>query len=194
MRISAIGRMTTDRHIASRLSRRQGQRGFSLVEILIVLALAAMVAGVVVINAPPGRSDVRRAAERLAARLDFAAQDAITKGALIGVRLGEDGYAFYRYDRGEWKENAEPRLTAENFPADFSVAVTREEPAKKNEPEDTRRRERRDDDEKIIRPDLRFLPTGESTPVTVVFQDRREVWRVTLDGAGHVDVRDEDGA
>ena len=81
--------MTTDKHIARPLLRRSAQRGFSLVEILIVLALAAMVAGVVVINAPPGRSDVRRAAERLAARFDFAAQDAITKGALIGVRLGE---------------------------------------------------------------------------------------------------------
>ena len=190
MRISATGRMKTDRHH----SGLKSQRGFSLVEILVVLALAAMVAGIVVINAPPGRSDIRRTAERLAARLDFAAEDAVTEGALIGMRLGETGYSFYRYERGEWKEDVAPRLNAENFPADFSVAVTREAAAKKNEPEIRRPDDRRREDEKIIRPDLRFLPTGETTPVTVVFKDRRESWRVTLDGSGHVDVSDEDGA
>ncbi|WP_428409170.1 type II secretion system minor pseudopilin GspH [Hyphococcus sp.] len=162
------------------------QRGFSLVELLVVMALAAMVAGIVVINAPPGRSDVRRTAERLAARLDFAAQEAVTSGALVGLRLDEEGYAFFDYQRGEWKPATSERLKTERFPAEFSVAVTRDAAAKKNEPE-----EKQTENETIIRPELRFLPTGETTPVTVVFQDRREIWRITLDGAGKVEVSDD---
>lgn len=168
---------------------RQSQRGLSLVELLVVMALLAMVAGIVVINAPPGRSDMRRTAERLAARLDFAAQEAVTSGAVLGASLGEDGYAFYRYERGEWAPETAAQIKGELFPAAFSIAVETEEPAKKNEPEESQR-----ETEKTVRPAFRFLPTGETTPVTIVLSDRREAWRVTLDGSGHVDVSDEEGA
>ncbi|MAW81203.1 MAG: type II secretion system protein GspH [Parvularcula sp.] len=177
------------KHKSRRISRRQAQRGLSLVELLVVMALAAMVAGVVVINAPPGRTDARRAAEALAARLDFAAQDAVTRGAVLGMRLDDEGYAFFRYQRGEWKPETTAQMKADSFPPEFSVDVSREAPAKRNEPEEKRR-----ETETVIRPDLRFMPTGETTPVTVMLQDRREIWRVTLDGAGHVEVSNVDGA
>lgn len=172
---------------------KSGQRGLSLVEILVVLALAAMVAGIVVINAPPGRGDARRAAERLAARLDFAAQEAVTSGAVLGLRLGDDGYEFYRYERGEWAPASAAQMNGEVFSPEFSVAIETEQPAKKNEPEE-RRLETKRETEKTVAPAFRFLPTGETTPAAFLIEDRRERWRVTLDGSGHVDVSDEEGA
>ena len=186
MRILATGRMKTDRPLL-----RQRQRGVSLVEILVVLMLAAMVAGVVIVSAPPARSDMREEAERLAARLDFAAQEAITKGSILGMVIGEGGYEFYRYNRGEWNPETTAQLASQTFSPDYSVTVSLAETAKENERDDP---QRQNEVETVIRPDLQFTPVGETTPVTVTFQDRRETWRVIIDGAGHVEMSDEDGA
>ncbi len=167
--------------------RRDHQRGISLVEILIVLTIIAMVAGIVVMNMPPGRSDLSDVGDRFAARLDFAAQGAITNGALTGMTFSEDGYAFYLYNRGVWSPLEEKNISGEGFAPDYTVTIELSEAAKKNERADPPK-----DAEKIIRPEIMFYPTGETTAFSVSFQDRRERVRVTLDNAGHVEVtRDE---
>jgi general secretion pathway protein H len=168
---------------------RARQRGVSLVELLIVLSILAMVAGVVIINAPPGRSGTREAADRFAARLDFAAQEAITKGVLIGMTLEEEGYAFFSYNRGEWEVLENKHVTGEDFASDFAVTIELKQAAKKNESAEQKR-----ESEVAIRPDILFTPTGETTSFSVKFHDRQGAFNITLDDVGRVEVTDDDRA
>lgn len=165
--------------------RRARQRGVTLVELLVVLAIIAMIASVVVLNAPPPVSDVERASEKLAARIDFAATEAITAGVTIGLETSEAGYRFLKFDRGEWREMTGPRFRPHAFPADFAVEFDVKEAAKKNEPEEKRTEK---DEEKRPDPAIRFSPTGETTPFAATFKERRGTAIVSLNAVGEVTV------
>lgn len=188
MLISATGRMIDASVIESRT-----QRGVTLVEILIVLMIAALVAGVVVLNAPPSRSDAWKTAEKFAAYLDHMAQDAVTTGALTGMRVSDSGYEIYRYHRGAWGMVNTQQQNPGIFPSDFAVEIILEDAAKKNEREmRSRERSAREETSEAPRPNVTFTPTGQTTPLEVVFHDRQESIRVRLDGAGNVELsRDE---
>lgn len=171
-----------------------GQRGLTLIELLIVMLVVAMAAGVVAFNMPPSTSEARKEAERFAARLSVAGEQAIMSGSVIGMELEADGYRFYRYDRGEWRDlalgpQASRQLGAGRFPPDIAVDFTVLEPARRNEDEQQRRaaaeRERRaQDDETIATPNVFFSPTGETTALTISFKSRRAALTVSLDNTG----------
>lgn len=163
---------------------RTRQRGFSLVEILIVLMIAAMVAGIVVINMPPSRSEALDESERFAARISLAAEQAVTRGELIGLKVAEDGYRFYRYDRGEWKHWDDAPAGEDSFPPDIAIDLTLADAAKKNEDSAPKK-----ETEERPRPNILFTPTGETTPFEIVFQQKRSIVRVVLDNAGKVEVK-----
>lgn len=188
MRILATGRMSEQAN-----TRARAQRGVTLVEILIVLMIAALVAGIVILNAPPGRSDARTTAEKFAAKLDLMTQEAVTTGALIGMEVSEGGFSTYRYQGGEWRPLTSLANSAATFPAEFSVEVAYETAAHKNESKGERRAESRFSEEpETPKPNVTFTPTGQTTPLEVVFRARRESVRVRLNGAGRVELsRDE---
>ena len=173
----------------SRSNTNHRQRGISLVEILVVLSIVAMVAGVVVINAPPPRSDLRDTADQFAARLEAAAQFAITSGAVIGIVVDAEEYTFYRYNRGDWNRIDEKSFSHEKFAADYAVNIELKEAAKKNERDDAQQ-----SSETVIRPQILFAPTGETSAFSVGFQSRRESIRLTMDEAGGVKVEHDAGA
>ncbi len=168
---------------------RKTQRGVSLVEILVVLMIAAMVAGVVVMSMPPLRSEARDESERFAARLSRAADEAVTGGEMLGLKVAEDGYSFYRYERGEWKSLDSDFKTAGTFPPDLAVELTFDDAAKKNQESETEK-----DTEETPLPGVMFAPTGETTPFEIAFQEARARVSVVLDGAGKVEVRRHDEA
>lgn len=180
MPISVIGPKTTNN---TKASRRARQRGVTLVELLVVLAIIAMVASVVVLNAPPPKSDVQDASEMLAARVDFAAAEAVTAGVTIGLDVTSGGYRFLKYDRGEWTEITDSKFRPYTFPEGFAIEFVVEEAAKKNKKD-----ERSEGDEKRPEPAIRFSPTGETTPFQAVFRGRRGAAVVALDGVGEVTI------
>ena len=166
------------------------QRGVTLVELLVVLTMIALLASIVVLSTPPAQSDAMKSAEQFAARIDFASQEAITSGRVIGVIAQPDGYQFYSYDRGVWTELAEKILGAEAFSSTIAVDLELAESARKNEPQDMLRESKRDN-EIPPRPKIIFAPTGETTPFSVVFADRRNQYRVTLSDSGAVQLSKE---
>jgi type II secretion system protein H len=163
---------------------RRRQLGISLVEILVVLMIAALVAGVVVMSAPPIRDGAQDESERFAARLSMAAEQAVTKGEMIGLKVVEDGYRFYRYRQGEWRAMDASFEDHGAFPAEVGVEFKVSDDAKKNLQSETKR-----DTEDRPLPEIFFSPTGETTPFEIAFQERRARVSVTLDGAGGVEVK-----
>lgn len=82
---------------------RAAARGFSLLELLLVLALLATLVGMVGLSF--GR-DPQRAAYQEAGlfqqMLQLARQRAVLEGVTLGVRVDGQGYRLYRYDQQGW--------------------------------------------------------------------------------------------
>ena len=168
---------------------RKHQLGISLVEILIVMMIAAMVAGVVVMSVPPERSQALEEGERFAARLSMAAELAVTRSELIGLKVGPERYDFYRYERGEWKAYDGEFKSSGAFPSTLAVDVRLGDTSKKNERSETIK-----DTDKSPRPGILFAPTGETTPFDLSFQQNKTRVDVALDAAGTISVVKHDTA
>jgi general secretion pathway protein H len=103
---------------------RCGRSGFTLIEMLVVIVVIGLAAGVAVVNFG---SDDRRAAEgeakRLAAALEHAAELAQWRGEMLGVSADGTGYRFWRRGAGDaWTPlGDDEELAPRAMPAQWSV-------------------------------------------------------------------------
>jgi general secretion pathway protein H len=77
--------------------------GFTLVELMVVLAIMALAATAVVLTIPGEERGVRSEADRLAARLAGARDVAVIEGRSVAVNFAPSGYGFERRIAGEWQ-------------------------------------------------------------------------------------------
>ncbi len=84
--------------------RAARRAGFTLIEVLVVLAIMAVVAATVVVMALPGDAEAARTdARRLAALLEAAMREARASGSSIAWSAERQGYAFWqRGEDGDW--------------------------------------------------------------------------------------------
>jgi len=81
--------------VESRLSRRTAASGgFTLIEMLVVVALVVILLGMIGLRIGGATRDVRTEAERLAAVIQAAQEQALLGGVPLALRLTGDGYAF----------------------------------------------------------------------------------------------------
>lgn len=88
------------------------QRGFTLLEILIVAFILALIAGTVVVTAPPStdKDDAQTAAVVFKEKFAHARQMALVGNWVIGVDIDERGYRFFHWQQGTWQAMADPAL------------------------------------------------------------------------------------
>ena len=163
--------------MARRVAVVRRQKGVTLLELLVVLAILAFMTTIAMFNMPPSRGSAKEEAERFAARMRAAEQIAIAQSAAMRVDLTAQGYQFMQFDGEEWRALDAPRIeSARVFPKDVAVVAEVDGTALANE------REGRNREEKEIT-ELDVDPIGMAQAYTVVFSDRRESWRVS-GGAG----------
>lgn len=76
--------------------------GFTLVELLMVVAIMGLAAAAVVLAVPDPRPPVGDEAERFAARLVRAREEALLTNRAVAVEATPEGYAFSSFDGVQW--------------------------------------------------------------------------------------------
>lgn len=82
---------------------RRRETGFTLVEVMVVVTLIGLVAGLAMLSVPDPRPSVTLEAERFGARLQRAQEEAILTNRAVEVALTPSGYAFRVRDAGGWR-------------------------------------------------------------------------------------------
>jgi len=103
---SAIGAIES-----ARLRRRRA--GFTLIEMLVVLVIAGIAAGLVLLRLPTIGSDrPERLLERLDVELESMCDQALLTGNARGLRFHDGGYDFWRREAGQWQPADRPLARA----------------------------------------------------------------------------------
>lgn len=140
------------------------RRGFTLVELLMVVAIIGLAAGAVVLAVPDPRPSVAQDAERFAARLIRAREESILTNRPVAVQVGPQGYGFAAYDGLRWSDLEEGPFGPETWTEGTVPA-----------PDSAR---------------LVFDPTGVAEPGAVTLSREGRARTVTIDGAGEVRIDD----
>lgn len=91
-------------------------RGFTLVEMLVVLAILGLAATALVLAVPATDDGLRRESSRLAARIAAARDLAVVEGRPVALWLAPSGYGFERYAGGSWQAVPGRAFAVRNWP------------------------------------------------------------------------------
>ena len=138
------------------------RRGFTLVELLMVVAIIGLAAGAIVLSVPDPRPSVAEDAERFAARLSRAREESILSNRPVAVEATATGYGFSVFDGAAWSPLVEGPFGPETWTAGTTV-----------QPSDAPVR-------------AVFDPTGVAEPMTVTLSREHNSSTITIDGAGEV--------
>ena len=165
--------------------------GFTLLELMLVMAIIGILAGAVVVNFGDSgqRQRIRTEAERLAFAIELARGEALQRNEVWGLAAEEHGYAFKRYvpRTNAWLA-VERRPFAAHALAEgiaLSVQTAFSEQASGDAWQRVGERER--SDEEAPAPDIAIHPGGEVTPFHVVVSgDGAPGWVAHTDGIQRV--------
>ena len=163
-------------------TRGVGARGFTLLEILIVLTILAVLTGTVVLGFGGGSAerDLKGAAQRMALRMELARQRALQRNREWGIYVRADDYAFAEYDPEEasWIEQTDRAFDQNDLPERVALRLRTEGvgqlPFAEND-EDT--------------PQIIVFSSGEITPFTVRLEPDWDTapWLVESDGLARIE-------
>ena len=116
-------------------------KGFTLIEILVVLFMVSLLTGLVVANLPAfvTSADFEEEAERLQFVFEYGLDTAQVDAVEIGVELAVDGYGFVIFDEStqSWMPSDAPELRQHELPEGLTLALSTEgEPLRLVEPLD----------------------------------------------------------
>jgi len=129
------------------------------------VAIIGLAAGAVVLSVPDPRPSVAEDAERFAARLSRAREEAVLTNRPVAVETTASGYGFSSFDGAEWSALTEGPFGPETWSDGLTVSPA--DPAR-----------------------LVFDPTGVAEPATVMLSRDGRASRVEIDGAGEVTIDD----
>lgn len=143
------------------------EAGFSLTELLAVLAILSLMVGAVVLNLPAQRSDVDRESEAMAVRLTQFVQDGSQQGSVRAIGVDADGMTLFQHNGLEWVVSEEM-----DWPDDARIQLEEDG-------------ERADLPERRL-PRFLFEPYGAVPDMTLVLQASEAEYRLSPDPQGRI--------
>ncbi|MFO7527219.1 MAG: type II secretion system minor pseudopilin GspH [Marinobacter sp.] len=144
------------------MQHRTTQRGFTLIEILVVLIVVGLLASLAVFTLGGGsqQRELENEVRELYLLMQTASEQAVLNNLEMGVRLEEGGYQFVAFQdqTAEWKASGEQIFQARAFPEWLVATEYIENDAPRLASESDREL-----------PDIVFFSSGETTPFQIEF-------------------------
>jgi len=100
------------------------QKGFTLIEILIVVVIVAVLVSAVTLSFPPtGDKLLKEHGERFSALVGLAQDEAILQSSELALEVDSKGYAFYRNENNNWTAYSEPPFSKRQFPVEIQTKM-----------------------------------------------------------------------
>lgn len=147
-------------------------RGFTLLEILVTLAVVGILAGVAMLRSPPqdGKASLERAGTTLQGAVRLAQNQALADGLTLALEITDTGYGFWRQDprSGAW-ERLEDRAALARQRLEAGLRL---------------RDQRKGTDGVTARWAALFYPNGEGTALWLRLQHEASRTELELEGDG----------
>lgn len=166
---------------------RRDAKGFTLIEVMVVVVLIAIVTSLAVVRIDPPDAGPEREARRLARVLDMARRTAVLEGRTLGLVVSSGGYRFVRRGSRGWQRGAFPdddALRTHRLAEGLRLNVDTGELPGPREP---------GADDETGRPHLLILSSGEITPFEFEVRPadgRAPSWQITGTVDGRIDYRE----
>ena len=105
------------------ISATGNDRGFTLIELVVVLAIVALGAAAVLFSVPGPERSLRDSSERLAAQAAALRDQAVLDGQPMAIRIGSDGYGFEHFDGRAWVAEQEKPFRAVKLSEGMTVTA-----------------------------------------------------------------------
>ena len=96
-------------------SARSAQLGFTLLELMVVLTIIGFISAAVVLAIPDPRGRVIEDADRFAARVAAARDEAVVTARPVGLWVSASGSGFQRREGGQWAPLEEKPFVTTNW-------------------------------------------------------------------------------
>ena len=106
------------------LPARHAQRGFTLIELIVVIVILGLVVVLAVLRIPDRAQPIDTEASRLVASLDLLAQQSIMRGLPQSIAINADGYRLEEFRGGKWLMNQSTGIKPDRYlPEEIHVDV-----------------------------------------------------------------------
>ncbi|EGG99337.1 General secretion pathway protein H [gamma proteobacterium IMCC2047] len=171
-------------------------RGFTLVEILVVMVIVGLMAGMAVLalGGDP-RQQVKQEAQRIRSVLQLAADEALMSGQEYGIKLAEQEYQVVRFDdhQQRWIKAEQEAFAAYQLSDEISLSLQSEgsqvDLAALNKSVEELELEKRNPQQDQLKPSLLLLSSGETTPFSLQLTSADNEHHIQLVGDGLGNIR-----
>lgn len=150
--------------------KRSSSKGFTLIEILVVMVLLGLLSGVAVFTLGSGKlqRELEVEAQRLHTLLRMASEEAILSNTEIGFSIDDEHYEFLEYDdeKQTWTNSSVSVLKARDLPEWLAPEFEREGSPKILGKDDS-------NTNKSKKPDMMLLSSGEVTPFSITLRVKK---------------------
>ena len=153
------------------------KKGFTLIEIMVVIVIAAVLISAVALSFPPvGDKLLKEHADRFTALVTLAQDEAILQSNELAIEITPDGYSFYQNENNSWLDLNDSPFKKRTLSGEIStkmyldgILINLKDREKSN-------------------PQIVILSSGEMTPFTYTlqFKDQSEI-TIKVDANGAIE-------